>query len=214
MAKSKANAPVVKKSDLARSIPTRPLTDAEIKAHSDKHAAEVRAIVEGRTPKPARLRNDDEHTGQALFFQIELPKLIAKYGGQLDDMFAIPNFSMGHKSEHVRKMMGQRAKLEGRKKGVFDICYPNARGAWHSLWLEAKVDAQPSDEQRAFQMRRLHSECLALFVKRETAQSLALALANIVEMYECSGPYRAPTRYRHEEDNLFALQRLLSCQVE
>lgn len=156
-----------------------------------RDAAEVTAIATGknvdgtRRRKPRAAWNDDEHIGQSLFFQIELPKLVAKYGEHLSDVLAIPNFSMGHPSKGVRMMMGARAKAEGRKKGTWDILYPHARGGYHMLWIEAKIRPKTlSPEQEDFGMRMMIAGNLCVPIFADTPQHLAMQIAGTIEYYE------------------------------
>lgn len=184
--KSRANAPVVKKSDLTRVIPTRALTEEEIKAHSGKKAEEVRAIVEGKARKPHAAWKDEEHAGQALFFRIEKPKLEARYPDARLIM-GLPLFQVG-KGGFGGLNAGKRANAEGRRKGTWDILYPVARGRFHSLWIEAKIKPNGlSPEQVEFgeDMRRVGNATAA--VTALDAQALALNIANAIESYELLG---------------------------
>lgn len=199
--KTRVNAPVVKKSDLSADVLAqfRGRSFDDTRAIREQHIARsnraTRDIVEGKTKKPRALWNDDEHVGQSLFFKIELPKLVATYGDHLNDMLAIPNFGGGHASGYVRKLMGQRANDEGRKKGAFDILYPRARGDWHSLWIESKVDPRkPTKEQREFQASMTDAGNLAIVVYGVDAKQLCEGIRRLVAMYEGCGAYREPRR--------------------
>lgn len=194
--KQRANAPVVKPSELPDGVLSKfkgkswDDTADERSANIRKSARETQDIVMGKTRKPKKLQNDEEHIGQSLFFSVELNKLIAKYGNHLDDIYAIPNFfgNMGRATLNF----GKRLKAEGRKQGVFDIHYPHARGDWHCLYLEAKIEPnKPNAAQRVFQRQMMSAGNLAIVVYGNDAQSLAATLARVVSMYEECGPYQA-----------------------
>lgn len=77
-----------------------------------------------------------EHQSQSMLFQ--WCALNALNFPELAVMFAIPNFAGFHGSEDARMRSGARAKREGRKAGVPDICLPVSRGPYHALYIEMK----------------------------------------------------------------------------
>ncbi|MGN6205965.1 VRR-NUC domain-containing protein [Humibacter sp.] len=93
------------------------------------------------------MSRDTEHQEQSLLFQwiaLETPR-----HPELGLCFAVPNFAGFHGSQVARMRSGSRAKAEGRKKGVPDICLPVPRGAFHGLFIELKAKGgRPSPEQR------------------------------------------------------------------
>ena len=151
--------------------------------------ADVTALATGKNAdgtkrrKPRAAWSDDEHIGQSIFFQIELPKLVAKYGEHLNDVLAIPNFS-GRLGKLTFKI-GKRLKEEGRKKGVWDILYPHARGNSHMLWIEAKIRPNTlSREQEDFSVRMMIAGNMCVPIFADTPQHLALQIAATIDYYE------------------------------
>lgn len=215
--KQRANAPVVKKSDLSDDVLAKfkgksfDDTAALREQNVERSKRALRNVVDGKTIKPHALWSDDEHAGQSLFFSVEKPKLIAKYP-DVANIMGLPLFQTGKKGK-AGALSGARANAEGRRKGTFDICYPVARGVWHSLWLESKIDAKIADEQREFQRDMIGAGNLALFVRGGDAKSLALELSIVVDMYERSGPFQSPSRSLGQDDCVYQLLQLLSCQI-
>lgn len=90
-----------------------------------------------------------EHQEQSLLFQ--WAELATPKHPELGLLFAIPNFAGHHGSQIARLRSGARAKREGRKKGVPDVCLPISRGGFHSLYLELKAGkGRASPEQKAW----------------------------------------------------------------
>lgn len=77
-----------------------------------------------------------EHQSQSMLMQraahavVRMPELCA--------LFAIPNFAGHHGTKKARLASGARAKREGRKAGVPDLCLPVSRGPYHALYIEMK----------------------------------------------------------------------------
>ena len=85
---------------------------------------------------------ESEHQ-QALFQWAGLMEAIHP---ELAMMFHVPNGGKRDKATAIR------LKAEGVKPGVPDIVLPVARGNFHSLWIELKVDGgKPSPDQLEWQ---------------------------------------------------------------
>lgn len=112
------------------------------------HLAELASIALGPGPgapegaprpaprAPRAPKKDAEHGEQAdLFTWID-----EQPGPEWSRLYAIPNFAGFHGSKGARKASGARAKAEGRRKGMLDVCWPLARGGWFGLYLEMKTE--------------------------------------------------------------------------
>lgn len=94
-----------------------------------------------RMTKNVSLIKTSEHDEQKALFQW------AKWNEgrypELKWLFAIPNGGYRHIATAVR------LKASGVKKGVFDIMLPVARGGYHGLFIEMKVDKNKLTESQA-----------------------------------------------------------------
>src|SRR5690349_19474092 len=100
--KQRANAPVI---DPA-SLPDDVLAKFRGKSHEStqdvrdqriaQHKRAMMDIVSGKSRKPHRLWKDEEHRGQALFFELYKPKLVAKYP-DTKNVMGLPLFQTGKK---------------------------------------------------------------------------------------------------------------------
>lgn len=104
---------------------------AHLAAASDD-AAEVRRRA------MASVRKDEEHQEQSLLFQwidLQMGRI-----PELENFYAVPNFSGFVGGEKARLAAGARLKREGRRKGVPDVNGDVARGGYHGLRIEMKTD--------------------------------------------------------------------------
>lgn len=96
------------------------------------------------TPETAIKRKPSEHQEQVALFT--WAKWSEARHPELKWLFAIPNGGYRHIATAVR------LKASGVKKGVFDIMLPVARGGYHGLFCEMKVDKNKlRSEQEDFQ---------------------------------------------------------------
>jgi hypothetical protein len=79
-------------------------------------------------------------------------------------IYAIPNFAGHHGSAQARLISGARAKAEGRRKGVPDICAAVPRAGWPGLYLEAKKPGNHPDAEQRVWIARLQAEGYAVGV--------------------------------------------------
>jgi hypothetical protein len=90
----------------------------------------IRGVRSERLPVP------HEHAEQAevvAWAKAQLTRWPALWG-----LFAIPNFA-GHAGGKIARLRaGSKAKREGRKAGVPDLCLPVARHGFNSLYIEVK----------------------------------------------------------------------------
>lgn len=89
-----------------------------------------------------------EHDEQAAFIDWTRAELAAGRHPELDELFAVPNFSgrMGQLTARQSALLN----AEGRRKGVEDLMLLVPRGHYHGLLLETKrIDATPSDVRPA-----------------------------------------------------------------
>lgn len=101
---------------------------------------------------------DLEYQMQALFF------LAVDADPHLRDLpiYAVPNFAGNYGDKLSRVVNGLRAKRSGRRKGVPDVCVDVARGGFHGLRIEFKVEGNaPKPEQDEWhQLLREHGFCV------------------------------------------------------
>jgi hypothetical protein len=98
--------------------------------------------VRGLAGRPSeRSAFSSEHEEQKAL--IEWVQRAAKSRPGLARLYAIPN------GGHRGKAAAGKAKAEGVRKGVLDLCLPVARGGWFGLYVEmkAKKGGQVSPEQ-------------------------------------------------------------------
>lgn len=90
------------------------------------------------------MSRDDEHLEQAMLFRwVDVAK---GQTPELGMLFAIPNW-FGTRTAR----QGARAKAEGRRKGVPDLCLPVPKGRYHGLFIEMKAGTNRATvEQRAW----------------------------------------------------------------
>lgn len=86
--------------------------------------------------RPVGKAGDQEHLEQVKLIQW-IEETGKHHHPELERLFAIPNF-LGRGSKTARIIAGTRAKAEGRRKGVPDLCLPVARGGYFGLYLELK----------------------------------------------------------------------------
>lgn len=99
------------------------------------------AAVNGEALRRVRERRLSEAEEQTAFFRwIEWARHLAP---ELDLFFHVPNGGSRNKVE------AGRLKAQGVRAGVPDLCLPVARGGFHGLFIELKVDGgRPSAAQK------------------------------------------------------------------
>jgi hypothetical protein len=83
----------------------------------------------------------------------------SRYPG-LGLLFAIPNG--GHRNPIVAKKL----KSEGVRRGIPDLCLPVARGGFHGLFIELKVENNPATLEQKQWIEALRQEGYAAFIVR------------------------------------------------
>lgn len=102
---------------------------------------------------------------------------VARHGAWcVEPIYAVPNFAghLGTAASRVRA--GAKAKREGRRAGIPDVCVDVARGAWHGLRLEFKTESgRVRPEQKAWH-ERLRANGYRVEVVRSAEQAVLLLI--------------------------------------
>lgn len=101
--------------------------------------------------RPNRRRaHPDEYTEQVFLFD-----LVRIWEGRVPELRLLHHIPNGGKRDAIT---GARLKRAGVRAGVLDLHLPVARGGYHGLWIELKVDRNKATETQQWWIERLVEE--------------------------------------------------------